>query len=43
MDQYAWHVDLVRNEAPVNLAVDDTKWWFGSLRTATAEPVGEGE
>ncbi|HLT40194.1 MAG TPA: hypothetical protein VK034_28135 [Enhygromyxa sp.] len=42
-NQYPWHVDLLRNESPLSLADDESKWWFGSLRTAGAEPVGEGE
>ena len=42
-EQYPWHVDLLRHESPIDFADDDSKWWFGSLRTAGSEPVGEGE
>ena len=41
-DQYVPHLDILRNEGPLDLVTDDSIWTFGSLRTFT-EPVGEGE
>lgn len=42
-DQFAMHLDLLRNEGPIHLVTDHSRWNFGSLRTSTEEPVGEGE
>lgn len=41
-EQYAWYLDLLRNEGPIYARVDDSNPHFNSLSTSS-EPVGEGE
>jgi hypothetical protein len=40
IERFSSVVDLLRNEGPLEISVDGE---IGTLRTATAEPVGEGE
>lgn len=40
--QYAAHLDLLRNEEPIFIQDDSARWTLGSLRTAL-EDIGEGE
>lgn len=42
-DQYIAHLDLLRNEAPMDIVTDPNSPFLGSLRTAEEEPIGEGE
>lgn len=41
-DEYIAHLDLLRNEGPVSLILDEEYWGRGSLRTGY-EDVGEGD
>jgi hypothetical protein len=41
-EQYAWYLDLLRNEAPIFAVVTDIDPKQNTLST-TSEPVGEGE
>ena len=41
-EQYALHLDLLRNEEPIFIQEDSAFWTVSSLRTAS-EDVGDGE
>lgn len=41
--QYAWYLDLLRNEGPVYAVVNDERPDFENRLRTGAEPVGEGE
>lgn len=41
-DEYIAHLDLLRNERPVSLILNENLWTKGSLRT-DYEDVGEGD
>lgn len=41
--QYAWYLDLLRNEGPIFAVVDDQNPRYANKIRTGAEPVGEGQ
>jgi hypothetical protein len=43
IDELPYYVDLLRNESPINMALDSAHPERHNLHNGTFEPVGEGE